>query len=105
MDLLEFVKDFKDWNLETYGPGERTKGHIDHITKELVEIESDPTDTLEWVDVILLAMSGALRHGYTPEELVAAIEAKHAKNKARQWPDWRTADPNKAIEHVKGIND
>lgn len=33
------------------------------------------------------------------------ILAKQAKNEARDWPDWRTADPDKAIEHVKGKED
>ena len=27
------------------------------------------------------------------------MTAKQVKNEARTWPDWRTADPNKAIEH------
>jgi hypothetical protein len=27
--------------------------------------------------------------------------AKQDKNAARDWPDWRTMDPNKAIEHVR----
>ena len=30
---------------------------------------------------------------------VHAIMAKQARNEARVWPDWRTADPDKAIEH------
>lgn len=28
-----------------------------------------------------------------------AIVAKQTKNEGRVWPDWRTADPNAAIEH------
>lgn len=30
-----------------------------------------------------------------------ALEAKQTKNEGRQWPDWRTAQPGKAIEHVR----
>lgn len=33
--------------------------------------------------------------------IIDAIKAKQAKNEARDWPDWRTRDPDKAIEHVK----
>jgi hypothetical protein len=29
------------------------------------------------------------------------FEAKLAKNEKREWPDWRTADPNGPIEHVR----
>ncbi|MGH6882853.1 MAG: dATP/dGTP pyrophosphohydrolase domain-containing protein [Hypericibacter sp.] len=30
-----------------------------------------------------------------------AVVAKQAVNEQRSWPDWRTADPDKAIEHVR----
>lgn len=105
MDLLEFIKDYQNWNQETFGPGERTKGHIDHIQEELTEIEKDPHDTVEWVDIMFLAISGALRHGASPEEIVETMRAKLAKNKSREWPDWRTASHEKGIKHVSGVND
>ena len=50
---------------------------------------------------MILALDGAWRSGATPEQIDAAWQAKQAKNEARQWPDWRTSDPNKAIEHVR----
>lgn len=83
----------------TFGPGRRTHGVIDHIRKELLEIEADPIDLGEWVDVAILAFDGAWRAGHEPQEIVDAIVAKQARNEARTWPDWRTADPDKAIEH------
>ena len=55
----------------------------------------------EWVDVIILAMDGAWRCGHTPEQIASAIVAKQTKNEGRTWPDWRTAEPGKAIEHVR----
>jgi len=91
------------FSLATWGPGPRTAGVIDHIRKELVEIEADVADgqvkTDEWFDVVILACDGALRAGWTPEELAAGIVAKQMKNEARTWPDWQHADPDKAIEH------
>ena len=36
-----------------------------------------------------------------PAESIAAIKAKQGRNEAREWPDWRTADPDAAIEHVR----
>jgi hypothetical protein len=76
---------------------------VNHLyrQKELVEIEQDPTDISEWIDVVLLAFDGAWRAGYSPEEIVEALEAKQTKNENRNWPDWRTQDPNSAIQHVK----
>lgn len=90
---------------ETFGPGPRTKGVLDHIRKELAEIEADPTDVGEWVDVLILAFDGAWRAGHGPQQIIDAIFAKQARNEARTWPDWRTADPNRAIEHDRSVED
>ena len=87
------------WSEQTFGPGARTAGVTDHIRKELAEIEADPADSQEWIDVVILGLDGAWRSGLTPEQIIAGIVAKQAKNEGRVWPDWRTADPNKAIEH------
>lgn len=87
------------WSEKTFGPGPRTAGVCDHIRKELLEIEADPLDLREWIDVVILALDGAWRCGGTPEQIISGIAAKQTKNEGRTWPDWRTADPNKAIEH------
>lgn len=87
------------FSVKTFGPGARHLGVIDHIRKELDEIAADPTDLGEWVDVIILGFDGALREGHKPQAIIDAIKAKQERNEARTWPDWRTVDPNKAIEH------
>lgn len=89
----------KEFSERTFGPGHRTKGVIDHIRKELIEVESSPLDLEEWVDVWMLALDGAWRTGATPEQIIAQIVAKQIKNEGRKWPDWRTADRDKGIEH------
>lgn len=91
----------REWSSQMFGPGSRTQGIIDHIRKELGEIEAVPADVTEWIDVVILALDGAWRTGATPGQIIAALVAKQTKNEGRVWPDWRTADPNKAIEHVK----
>lgn len=90
-----------EWSGRTFGPGSRAAGVVDHIRKELREIEAAPDDLEEWIDVVILALDGAWRAGYSPDEVVAQLVAKQAKNERRQWPDWRVADFNKAIEHVR----
>lgn len=90
------------FSAETFGPGERTVGIIDHILKELCEIKAtNGKDLSEWIDVIILACDGALRAGFTPQEISDAWEAKQTINESRRWPDWRTAAPDKAIEHIR----
>lgn len=100
MNLVEHLIRQSAWSERTFGPGARLDGLVDHIGKELVEIkESAGADLEEWVDVVMLALDGAWRMGAAPEQIAATIEAKQAKNERRTWPDWRTADPTKAIEH------
>jgi len=101
MDLIDYVKRQIAWSKQTFGPGSRAQGVVDHIRKELVEIEADPQDLEEWVDVIILALDAAWREGYDPGDIAFMLEYKLAKNKNRKWPDWRTADTSKAIEHVR----
>lgn len=89
------------WSRNTFGPGDRLYGILDHIRKELNEIEAAPRDVSEWIDVVILALDGAWRAGIEPEEIVTALLAKYERNRARQWPDWRTAPEGQAIEHVR----
>lgn len=101
MNLLVHLQQQREWSERTFGPGDRTEGILDHIRKELKEVEAAPGDLSEWIDVVILAFDGAWRSGHEPAEIVAALAAKQAKNEARAWPDWRAADPGKAIEHIR----
>lgn len=96
----QHLREQREWSRRTFGPGARTLGVLDHIRKELAEIEADPEDLYEWVDVLILAFDGAWRAGWEPQEIIDAIKEKQARNERRQWPDWRTASPNQAIEHI-----
>lgn len=101
IDIVEHLYRQRRFSEKTFGPGQRTAGLVDHITKELEEIIHEPEDITEWIDIVILAFDGAWRAGYTPEEIVAALVAKQIENEGRKWPDWRTADKGKAIEHVR----
>jgi hypothetical protein len=92
------------WSTQAFGPGSRAMGVLDHIRKELLEIEADPTDVKEWVDVVILAFDGAWRAGWEPQEIIDAIIAKQTKNEGRVWPDWRTLPDNVAIEHDRSFD-
>lgn len=77
----------------------RTEMVCDHIRKELIEIAENLSDLEEWIDVVILGLDSAWRCGASPLEITNAIAEKQSKNESRMWPDWNTADPNKAIEH------
>jgi len=101
MNLTKHITRQRRFSRRTFGPGQRTAGVLAHIRKELLEIEADPTDISEWIDVVILAVDGAWRAGHTPAAIVAALEAKQSKNEARHWPDWRTVPDDTPIEHVR----
>ncbi len=102
-DLVAHLRRQAAFSERTFGPGARVDGVCDHIRKELIEVKdafAAGAPTLpEWVDVIILGLDGAWRSGATPEQIVTAIAAKQSQNECRRWPDWRTADASKAIEH------
>lgn len=98
-DLLAFLRDQCEWSTATFGPNYDHKRITAHIRKELDEIEEDPTDTVEWIDVVMMGLDGAWRSGATPEQIIETLVGKMAINQQRVWPDWRTADPDQALEH------
>ena len=100
-DFYQHLRRQREWSENTFGPGDRAKGVVDHIRKELGEIEADPRDLSEWIDVVILALDGAWRSGATPGQIIAALLDKQDKNERREWPDWRTQPTDRAIEHVR----
>lgn len=98
-DLVAHLHRQRAFSERTFGPGARTAGVLDHIRKELAEVEAAPGDVSEWVDLVILALDGAWRAGHEPQAIVDALVAKQTRNESRTWPDWRTVDPTKAIEH------
>lgn len=111
MDLIQHLKRQIAWSRATFGPGERRKGVIDHIRKELVELETANGESSEWVDVVILALDGLTRRIVATQShpnveaaatmAVRMIEGKQGRNELRVWPDWRTMSEDVAIEHVK----
>lgn len=97
----EHIYKQKIWSERTFGPGPRTKGVLDHIRKELIEIEAEPLDLSEWIDVIILALDGAWRTGANPQEIINALKDKQLKNENRSWPDWKLFSEDEAIEHIR----
>ncbi len=98
-DLVAHLRRQRAFSERTFGPGARAQGVLAHIRKELAEIETNPGDVAEWIDVVLLAFDGAWRAGFAPEQIAEALAAKQARNEARDWPDWRSVAPGAPIEH------
>jgi hypothetical protein len=101
----------------TFGPGTRSEGVIDHLEKEIEEVkqalpEGAQVAASEWVDLVILSLDGLTRQlaycngerrdpDAVAEDACNMIVGKQTRNEARSWPDWRTADHRKAIEHIR----
>lgn len=105
MNLIRHIMRQRQWSRKTFGTpqkhGDRTKGILDHIRKELQEIEQDPKDLSEWIDVVILALDGAWRNGHTPEAIAQALHDKQVVNEAREWPPLSEQQTGRAIEHMR----
>ncbi len=130
IDLRQHLLRQMAFSTATFGPGARHEGVSDHIRRELIEIKeaatvegtfmfgddraltaqahADMDAALEWVDVVILAMDGLTRsllaanmsRDDAARHACIMISEKQARNEDRRWPDWRTADTSKALEHV-----
>lgn len=103
MNLVKHLLRQREFSFKVFGPitFKDHRGPLDHLRKELIEVEDNPSDVVEWADVILLACDGAMRAGHHPEVIAKALDFKLTVNEHRNWPDWRGTDPTKAIEHVR----
>ena len=101
VDLVGHLRRQREFSLKTFGPGMRTDGVVNHICDELIEVLQNPLDVVEWVDIVLLALDGALRTGAAPKQIAEALLAKQSINENRSWPDWRNVPECQPIEHLK----
>ncbi len=99
-------------SIAAFGPRQTDEGIIDHLKKEAAEVLAAPgikDRQREWVDIVMLGLDGLLRslirEGYNTaraaSEAVHMIRTKQTTLESREWPDWRTVSPDKAIEHVR----
>ena len=96
--MTKYIAAHIAWSVETFGDGMRTAGLCKHIEKELDEIRAAPNDVMEWVDVIILALDGAWRAGYSAGQIAAALQEKQRINIAREWFYRGDDEP---IEHAR----
>lgn len=112
MDLKQHLIRQMVFSKATFGLGRRMNGVLDHISKEIEEVKKSNGSPEEWVDIVILALDGLTREIWAgsqykscadlvAQEAVMLIIAKQRKNEIRDWPDWRTTDTNKAIEHIR----
>lgn len=128
-DFVQHLTRQAAFSRATFGPGPRTKGVLDHIGKEMKEVEEAANlkdRKKEWGDIAILGMDGLLRavreeleaemilhnathagppmvvtHDHVAQEAVRWIVEKQGINELRDYPDWRTMSADGAIEHIR----
>ncbi len=118
-DLKQHLARQMVFSRATFGPGARTEGVLDHMTKEMAEVRESLGTVKhvgECVDLVILSLDLLTRAIWAGADYqISADEAagdachcvlrKQQKNERRDWPDWRTAPKDRAIEHVRGHQD
>ena len=87
-----------EWSDRVFGKGYRLSGVINHIRKELVEIEESPGSLEEWGDAFGLLCDGARRQGFTADDVLRQWGEKLAINNKRNWGE---PDENGTVEHIR----
>ena len=96
----DLYEEIVDWSQETFGNNSERGpiGPLKHLIKEAGEAIEAPKDILEYADCQILVWDAAARAGFSYDELIAAVTAKFAMLKHREYP--KTSD-GEISEHVK----
>ncbi|MCJ8334397.1 MAG: DUF550 domain-containing protein [Epibacterium sp.] len=102
-DLIAHLLRQRGWSRANFGPEtvRGPKGPLAHLKKEIEELEEAPDGLEEWIDIAKLAFDGAMRAGYTPQQICQGLGAKQEENELRPWPNWRDLPPDTAVEHIR----
>lgn len=98
-NLKHYIERHIEWSNRVFGPEFRCEGLCRHIEKEVNEIRAEPKDLEEWIDVIILAIDGAWRAGYTSFDIVQQLKKKQLVNFNRKWEI--PTDPDEPMEHIR----
>lgn len=86
------------WSLKTFGSKGGVESTFNHMVEEMREVLDDPTDIMEWADVLILYMDAAAHCGHTMETIREAVLEKHCINVNREWGE---PDGNGVVRHVE----
>jgi len=99
MNLESYIEAQRLWSSKVFGTGEMTEGILRHMDEEVSEIRENPDDLSEWADVIILALDGMWRRGYTSAQIASALRDKQKVNSQRDWPE--NVPEGEPIRHLK----
>lgn len=81
-------------------PYECTLDKLDIAVRD-IRVSGRIENWVSWTKIINSVVSAARDKGHVFPVLIGATVKKLEENQQREWPDWRTVDENKPIEHIK----
>lgn len=100
MNWAELLNRMAHWQ-RTQFPKTTVEGARNHLEREiLVELKEKPFDDEEWADALFMCIQGGTLAAGSLNKFKGVIEAKLAKNEARQWP--AEPDADNVYEHIDG---
>ena len=101
--FIEFAEAQAEWSRATFGSDEERGplGPLKHLAKEVQECLSDPTDKMEYADLLFLVLDASRRAKIPAAELLDCCFQKLEINKARTW---QKPTKDGAVEHVRNAN-
>lgn len=82
---LQKLEDVRSkWAAKTF-PSATTQSALHHLKEEIKEVEADPTDVMEYADMLMLVMEAARLSGFSADDILKAFAQKHEINKSRIW--------------------
>ena len=98
--FIEFANAQAEWSQATFGlDTERgPQGPLKHLAKEVQECLADPTDRMEYADLLFLVLDASRRANIPASELLDSCFEKLEINKARTWSKPSSDEP---VEHVR----
>ena len=102
-DFFDHIWDpINKWADATFPCPRHPSGPINHLKKEIVELEqSDYKSHEEWADLMILVINGAHCAGLSCNDLFNAIVRKMAKNKKRVY---NQVGADGVIEHDRSLD-
>lgn len=92
-------REHAEWSDKTFGDVGPV-GPLKHLSKEALEVATDPSDPLEWADMQFLLWDAQRRMGISDEFITRAMIEKLAINKSRQWPEPEDGEPRFHIKET-----
>ena len=97
VDVNDLQYDLKSWTEKQF-PSRNMRSILNHLRKEIAELEEAPDDIMEFADCFMLLFDAASYQGLHMSDIWRAMGEKLEINKARKW-----GKPNSEgfVEHIK----